>query len=150
MNNKKNLDYTYQVVQYFFLSLSIFVSIAVCIISDYKKLWFLPHLNVISIVAALILLCLMVKDKLNLLDDITDLAKENHKKHINVLVFILIVFIIPLIIFLFTCGYIMINSRYNDIIGILSLGIALSSDALSTSFINIKVKKSRKEYKQNF
>ncbi|WP_259383825.1 hypothetical protein, partial [Bacillus thuringiensis] len=60
------------------------------------------------------------------------------------------VFIIPLIIFLFTCGYITINSRYNDIIGILSLGIALSSDALSTSFINIKVKKSRKEYKQNF
>ncbi|OOZ91571.1 hypothetical protein [Bacillus cereus] len=142
-------DYTYQVIQFFFLALSIFISIAVCIIPDYKTLWFLPHLNVISIVGAIVLLFLMIKDKLDLLDDITNNAKEKHKKHISILVSILIIFIIPLIIFLFTCGYISVDDRYNNIIGILSLGIALSSDALSTLFILVQTRESKKFYKHN-
>lgn len=152
MDDKKEklIDNTYAAIQMlcFFISCSLISSII--LVDKYKEIQLLSYMNLISLIGAIALLILMMKDKVDLFKDISEQDKTKHKKNLGVFAKIFIVCVISITILLVLTNILIIDSKTDAIIGAAALGLALSSDLLSILLLHLVLRKSIKKFKNRF
>ncbi|MGN4822500.1 hypothetical protein [Bacillus cereus group sp. MYBK139-2] len=152
MDDKKEklIDNTYAVIQALFFLISCVVITSIILVDKYKDIQILNYLNLISLIGAIALLILMMRDKVDLFKDISEYDKTKHKKLLGICASIFIVIVISIVLLLILTNKLIIDSRTDAIIGAAALGLALSSDLLSILLLKIVLRKSIKKFKNIF
>ncbi|MDA2549662.1 hypothetical protein PDQ03_26405 [Bacillus cereus] len=152
MDDKKEklIDNTYAVIQALFFLISCVVITSIILVDKYKDIHILNYLNLISLIGAIALLILMMRDKVDLFKDISEYDKTKHKKFLGICASIFIVIVISLVLLLILTKNLIIDSKTDAIIGAAALGLALSSDLLSILLLKIVLRKSIKKFKNIF
>ncbi|WIG19500.1 hypothetical protein [Bacillus anthracis] len=139
----------YNVYKLIQIMILILVFISGVFIIFQEKPGFLPYINLISFLATLIMLLIVMLNKIDDEEQIIVDDKDKHKQHIYRFLSMVVIFSIILIFSLSSLS-ININSKFNDILGVLALGIALSTDLLAIYLVNNKIKRDVIKFKKRY
>ncbi|CAM3870174.1 hypothetical protein METH109765_09385 [Mesobacillus thioparans] len=116
---------------------------------NYKELFFLNYINSVSLVASIILLLIAILTKIRQEKFIVVTDQKNYIKY--TLWLITLIIILSTVYFSYmSIGYITLTEKKNDVIGIVSLCIALSTDILANVFVYFILRKAKKKYKVRY
>ncbi|HFF3740102.1 hypothetical protein OCE54_09155 [Bacillus cereus] len=136
----------YRLIQKIILVL---VGISSCFIIFQKKPGFLPYINFISFSTTIIMLLIVMVNKIDneksiIVDDI-----DKHKKTLY-RVLSLIVVLTVITMFILPSLDININLKFNDILGVTALGIALSTDLIASFLVQIMIRKDKRKFQKRY
>ncbi|MCC2347128.1 hypothetical protein LKM13_24110 [Bacillus anthracis] len=135
----------YKLIQILIL---ILVVISCFFITFQDKPGFLPYINLISFLATISMLLIVMLNKIDGVNIIVD-DKNKHKQHIYRLLSVLIIFSL-ILMFTLPSLNVTLNPKLNDILGVLALGIALSTDLIAIYLVKNKTKKDVMKFKQRY
>ncbi|GGH55359.1 hypothetical protein GCM10008014_24900 [Paenibacillus silvae] len=134
----------YQPIQWFIVTVSIVVCIIVISTEDQSSLYFLNYVNLFSLIATLIMLTLVLYKVTLATTAILVTDRKKHAKHFYITFWILVVVLLPSV-FLYSY-FNSIPDKVNNVLGIMALALALSTDAISERILELKLKKDKKKY----
>ncbi|MFE4035385.1 hypothetical protein [Priestia sp. YIM B13491] len=147
-DDKKEFD-IYEFIQKLILAVTFVIFMVILFNEHYDDLGFMDYVNPISFIASMAILLITIVNKIKLDDSIIDSDKKVHirlmYKIISGFLFVSILLIVCLMLKFFA-----ISTRPSDLLGIVALGIALSTEFIAIKVTSQMTKKSKKKFKNRY